>query len=139
MAALSKDRGFKTMISLSYIANAIWGVLFLILLVACIGNSQAIIDATKDRIAPTEIFGSLIALFLILSLVVVALCIICIIGLNLMKRKTKKGFFLYAVANACWALLQIYIGSDDSFTFLASGLVSIVFIFYFTVQLPKFK
>ncbi|WP_066757943.1 hypothetical protein [Crocinitomix algicola] len=130
---------FKTFTSLAYIANVIWAVLFSILLIGCILNGEAILNAAPDSINPEGFFGSLIALFLVLSIVVVTLCVLSILGLNKMRANARKGYFLYVISNGVWALLQIYIGSDGTIFYLASGLISIVFIFYFTVQLPKFK
>lgn len=128
---------FKIVTMLSLIANIVWGILFSILLIACILNGQAIIDSTKDTISPDAFFGNIIVLFLILSVVVVLLCWFCISGIRKMKKGERSGFYSYAIANALWALLQINIGSDGTVPYIVSGLISIGFIFYFALKLPK--
>ncbi|MDA7803210.1 hypothetical protein N8987_01365 [Crocinitomix sp.] len=133
------DSAFKTMTTLSLIANTVWGTLFLLLLVACVFNSEAVLNSTKDSISPNELFGNLIVLFLILSAIVVILCWFCIRGISRMKKGELRGFYTYALTNGLWALLQIYIGSDGTIPYLISGVVSIIFIFYFALKLPKFS
>ncbi len=125
---------YKTMNILSYIGNGVWGILFLLLFVACIVNGAAV----ASTVSLDSFFGGAIAFFAFLSALVVALCVVSIIGVLKMRKGKRKGFFLYAIANGLWALVLFYAASDNGgFNLIAGGVISFAFVYYYGMRLGK--
>jgi|GEM_PF-2323880 len=128
-----KQRTFQSFTMLSYIGNAVWGILFLILFIGCIINGEAMLKDGEDT--------SRLTFYLIASAVILISCIFCIIGVMGMKRGRKKGFKNYAIGSVIWVLLLFY---DSTFGRGTYGMlfpiiasVSIVFVIYYALRLPK--
>jgi len=128
-----RQRTFQSFAMLSYIGNSIWGILFLILFVACIVNGQAVLREGDD--------ASRITFYLIISALIVTASLLCIIGVMRMKKGKKKGFYAYAIGNLVWIALLFY---DSTFGLGTYGIlfpimaaVSAVFLIYFGLRLPK--
>lgn len=117
---------FSPIVVLSYIGNSIWGVLFLLLFFGCVMNGAKMLES----LSLDDFMGGLVMLFAVMSAVFVALCVVCIIAVNKMKKGNKNGFTLYAVCNGIWSMLLLY-GSGGDWLFIVMALISILFIVLF--------
>ncbi len=119
---------FSTVSGFSYTGNIIWGVLFGLLLIGCIINGASMLEETSLD----NFFGGVVVGFAFMSTVILALCVVCIIGLVKMKKGERRGFLIYAISNGLWSLILIY-SSQGDFLFLGMAAVSIAFIIYYAI------
>ena len=125
---------FKTITILSFIGNGIWALLFLLLFVACIVNGAAVIKS----VSLDNFFGGAIVFFTLLSAVILGVCLTALIGVVKMRKGKRQGFVLYAVANGLWSMLLFYAGTDKGGSlFWIAGIISLLFIGYYALRLPK--
>lgn len=122
---------YQSMSLLAYIGNTLWGILFLILLIACVINGNAVLK-TGDP-------SSYIYFYMVVSAIVVLACVLCILGLLGMKRKRKKGFYLYSIGNIIWVGLLFYNPTNYGWIFPVLAVISGVFTIFFALRLPKYS
>ncbi|NOQ73334.1 MAG: hypothetical protein GQ574_15115 [Crocinitomix sp.] len=136
MSAKKKESGaFGVMSVLSYIGNGIWALLFMILLIACITNGTSMQNSgTFDGL-----FGGMIGVFAAMSALVIIMCWLCISGVAKMKKGNRRGFMFYLIGNGLWIMLLIYAGREGNVTFLSGAVISIVFVTFYAMNLPKMK
>lgn len=132
-AEKKKSGAFNTLTILSYIGNAILALLFMILLIGCITNGTNF----ENSKAFSGLFGGLLGVFAIMSILVIVTCWLCINGVAKMKKGKRRGFMFYLIGNGLWVLLLIYGGSEGSLPFLICALISIGFIVFYAMKLPK--
>jgi len=124
-----KQRTFQSFTMLSYIGNAVWGILFLILFIACIINGEGMLEAGEDT--------SRVTFYLIVSALILIASILCIIGVMRMKRGKKAGFYAYAIGNLIWIGLLFYDAERYGLVFPVLAGISAVFVIYYALRLPK--
>ncbi|MFT5824024.1 MAG: hypothetical protein ACI8ZM_005290 [Crocinitomix sp.] len=129
----NKSGALGAMSVLSYIGNGLWALLFMILLIGCITNGTDF----ENSSAFDGLFGGMLGLFAVMSLLVIIMCWLCIIGVAKMKKGNRRGFMLYLIGNGLWVMLLIYGGRDGSVALLFGAILSIVFIAFFAMKIPK--
>ncbi len=128
-----KSGAFKTMTVLSYLGNVICALLCMVLLIACITNGTSMENSEMFD----GLFSGLLGVFAVMSALVIGMCWLCIIGVAKMKKGLRRGFILYLIGNGLWVVLLIYSGSDGSLPSLLGALISIGFIAYYAMKIPK--
>ena len=118
---------------LSYIGNVICALLCMVLLIACVTNGTSMEKSGMFD----GLFAGLLGVFAIMSALVIVMCWLCIIGITKMKKGIRRGFILYLIGNGLWVILLIYSGRDGGLTALLGALVSIGFIAYYAMKIPK--
>lgn len=129
----AKNGVFRTFAILSYIANGLSAVIFLWFFMACLINGVAAIESsTLD-----SLFGGGMLVFAAMGGLLFAVSILSILGVAKMQRGKRVGYFIYAISNGLWALILFYAASSGQVWLFLMGLVSLVFIGYFALRLPK--
>lgn len=125
---------FKTMSILSFVGNGIWAFLFLLLFIGCVVNGAALMKS----VSLDSFFEGAIMFFAVISALIIAACLVAIVGVVKMKNGKRRGFFLYAIANGLWSLLLFYAGTGDGGTiFWIGGIISLLFIGFYMLRLHK--
>jgi hypothetical protein len=124
---------FGVMSVLSYIGNGLWALLFMIFLIGCIINGKDMVNGGSFE----ALFGGMLGVFALMSALIVILCWLCISGVSKMKKGIRKGFIFYLIGNGLWSVLLIYGGRDGTVYMLGGALVSIIFIGFYAMKLPK--
>jgi magnesium-transporting ATPase (P-type) len=122
----------KTLAIFSYIGNAIWALLFVIVVLAIESMMSQFINRLD---APGMSTDQLMTFMVIVCLVILLMCIVSIIGTVRMTRGKKSGFYMYAIANGIWVILLLMGGTPQG---IVVGLISLGFIIGFGMQLKKF-
>ncbi|MCB9223464.1 MAG: hypothetical protein H6582_04740 [Crocinitomicaceae bacterium] len=123
----------KTLAVISYIGNAIWGLLFLA--VGLMVNSLGGLFVNRIESA-TLSSDQLMRNVMLVSLGIFIVCVINFIGALLMHRGKKRGFYFYAITNLIWAYL-IYWILGETVQGAVCGLISVLFIAGFGMNLKK--
>jgi hypothetical protein len=122
----------KTLAVFAYIGNAIWALLFLILVLALESMSGMLVNRME---APGLSTDQLMTYILIVCVVFVVVCLVSIIGAAKMTKGKKSGFYMYAGSNGLWTILLLLGGTPQG---VVVGLISLGFIVAFGMQLKKF-
>lgn len=127
---------FRTIVLLSHIGNFFTVLVFVFLLIGSI-------NAEETSTTQSEMFGFQFAFMSYLKYVAMGILFICLltfIGVVLMKRGKRSGFFLYAIPNAIWACLLFYFSMDIvtlGFVMKIFSAISVLFIVLFATRIPK--
>ncbi len=127
---------FRTIVLLSHIGNFFTILIFAFLLIGAINNEGI---ATKE----TTFFGhqfSSMAYLKYVAMGVLFICFVTFIGVILMKRGKRSGFFIYAIPNGIWACLLFYFSLDIvtlGFLLKIFSAVTVLFIVLFATRIPK--
>jgi len=91
-------------------------------------NSMVVLEKTKENLVPMTAANIIFALFSLL-------------GIFLMFRLKKNGFYLYSVVNLFWMLVPVYfIGMEVGMMMLGFGaLITILFIILYAVNLKHME
>lgn len=127
---------FRTIVLLSHIGNFFTVLIFTFLFIAAMNNESI---STKE----TTFFGYTFASMAYLKYVALSVLFICLmtfIGVVLMKRGKRIGFFLYAILNGIWACLLFYFSMGESSLQLflqVWSAITVLFIVLFATRIPK--
>lgn len=122
----------KTLAIISYVGNALWAVLFLIVALAINSFKGMFVNRLQGAAMSTD---QLMTYVLVACLIIIATCVISIMGAAKMTKGKKGGFYMYAVANGIWTILLIMGGTPQG---IVCGLISLGFIVAFGMQLKNF-
>lgn len=119
----------KTLSIFAYIGNGFWGLVILIVILWALAAS-----ASFERIMNLQVLepGALLAG----GLIAVVLCALPIFGAAMMTKGKKSGFWLYAVSNGLWVLLNFASGVPQN---IFVGAISLGFIIGFATQLKNLR
>lgn len=127
---------FRTIVLLSHIGNFFTILIFAFLFIAAMNNESI---SSKE----TTFFGYTFASMAYLKYVamgVLFICLLTFIGVVLMKRGKRSGFFLYAIPNGIWACLLFYFSMDIvtlGFVMKIFSAITVLFIVLFATRIPK--
>lgn len=127
---------FRTIVLLSHIGNFFTVLVFVFLLIGSI-------NAEETSATQSEMFGFQFAFMSYLKYVAMGILFICLltfIGVVLMKRGKRSGFFLYAIPNGIWACLLFYFSMDIvtlGFVMKIFSAITVLFIVLFATRIPK--
>ena len=91
-------------------------------------NSMVVLEKTKENLVPMTAAN-------------VAFALLSLLGIFLMFRLKKNGFYLYSVVNLFWMLVPVYfIGMEVGMMMLGFGaLITILFIILYAVNLKHME
>ncbi|MBL7900231.1 MAG: hypothetical protein JNJ99_16970 [Crocinitomicaceae bacterium] len=120
----------KTLSIFAYIGNGFWGLVIFILMILTMTSIDTIERIVGGSLGEQK--GVLIVTFLIM----LATCVLPIIGCIKMSKGYKTGFYMYVAANGIWTLLNIIAATPQN---IFVGLISLGFIIGFGSQLKHLK
>jgi hypothetical protein len=125
-----RPQSFFTLLVLSYIGNGLW-ILFLLVAFSMLDK---LIDAMEAIFVDVPMDVARRALALTLG-AFIATCVGSIIGLILMSKRKRVGFWVYAVSNGIFALMVFANLGNGQLQPIIIGLASVGFIIGFSKHL----
>lgn len=129
MGSEPKPANFNILSVLSYLGNLFW--IALIMYYYTIMNEVLSLIPIPDGVAAAQVEQ----IFLMLFGILIFTCMLSLIGVILMNKRKKVGFFIYAVGNGLFGLLMFVGGTSGSPMSILFGVTCFFFIYLYSRHL----
>jgi hypothetical protein len=124
----------KTLAIFVYVGNGLLILLFLFVLAMLETFMNEFANKMPTADMSTDMFMNIM---LAACVIVVIFCIACVVGVFQMTKGKRWGFYLYAVFNGLWVIMQIMGGTPQNFAMAAISLGFLIGLGAQLKHLPK--